>query len=120
MNDVTRVIATALVADPAACAVLRRLLARLPLMGDTPGASASWRTECVRLLREEEALRAVRTALVVYGAGHAPVTVEGYGALLAWGADRVDWRVVAHVAATGQAVGEDRSWRARGHGQRVR
>lgn len=108
MNDVTRVIAAALAADPAAREAMRRLLTRLPPMGDAPRGSAVWREGHLRLLRQAEALCGVRTALVVHAARHAPAAIEGYGALLAWAADRVDWRVVARLAMTRHAAGAAR------------
>jgi hypothetical protein len=113
MDEVTRVIARALAADPAARDTMHQLVGRLAPNDGRHYASATLRARRLHLLREDKELRGVRTALVVYAAEHAPPSIEGYGPLLAWGVDRANWREVACLASSRQSARSSQSRRER-------
>jgi hypothetical protein len=96
-TDITRLITATLANAPAARDAMLRVLTR-----GVPRA-AVWNEVRLALLCESEPLRPVQTALVVYAAGHAPATIDGYRALLSWAADRTDWQAIAHALVSGDA-----------------
>lgn len=96
-TEITRLITATLVDAPAAHDAMLRVLAR----GAT--RTAVWNEVRLALFCESEPLRPVRTALVVYAAGHAPATIDGYQALLSWAADRTDWQAIAHALVSGDS-----------------